>query len=237
VCVQKDRSALLTANYPITEGQKWLSYNVTWDITQTPPKDAPFPQSLQVDGCLYAYYYAVPFSLTNWMQGAFDGYVTSVSAAETDPRDLTGPQNLQTIFNWGNISLESVADNFNNITDSMTTTIWQQAEGNNSVPATGIVMQGQTCVSVHWAWLSFPTVLIIIIWVFFAATMLEQHKVSLWLPSWKSSLLPVLVHGMMIESRDDENVFGRGTSNEELRKIANKSTVRLIKSNQGLELK
>lgn len=237
-CVtEEDLTALLKANYPIAEDQKWLAYDVSWLVTDKPSEDTPFSQSLQAHGCLYAFYYDTPGSIDDWMKGFFNGYMSSVSTPLTDARDLTGPQNLQTIFNRGNISFELVEDAFKNISDSMTSTVRQTAEGNNSVPVIGIVQEQKTCVSVHWAWLSFPTALIIVVLTFFIAILLQQHRSSPRLPIWKSSLLPILVPGAMMKSEEDGRIIGNGEDNEELRKIACKAMVRLRRTAHGLELK
>ncbi len=234
----QERVDLQTANYQIADGQQWLGYNWSWDTSlyDKPPKVAPFPQSLQTHGCIYGYYAIMDISLWSWMARFFDGYITSASAPGVSPQDLDGPQNLQTIFNWGNISFERVEDTFKNISESLTNVLRQSAAANNSAPAIGTVFKDQTCVRVRWPWLALPASLIIVVWIFLAATMIEQHTAK-WLPSWKSSLFPILLHGTTVNSPGDENFAVQGDDLTQMRSTARNAKVQLGATGRGLGLK
>ena len=80
---------------------------------------------------------------------------------------LRGPQILQTIYNYGDVSFNRVNSTFQNISDSITSFFRQNSFSKYSNPAKGVVIHDQTCLSVRWAWLAFPSILVLLTLIFF----------------------------------------------------------------------
>jgi hypothetical protein len=62
-----------------------------------------------------------------------------------------GPQNLQTILNYDDVSFERVGTTFSSASDPLTTNFRQNGQLNHSTPATGQVMRNETYLEVRYA--------------------------------------------------------------------------------------
>ncbi|KAF2968381.1 hypothetical protein GQX73_g5218 [Xylaria multiplex] len=188
-----DISQLRDAGYVISPDQKWLGFNISWDVSESVPADAPFPQSLQAKGCLFSYDVQSANNLWEDLRHFFVGSLTSTFRAETNLTSLTGPLSLQQIFNWGNTSFERIDSTFSNVSQALTIFSRELGTGNRSVAALGDVNTFHTCLRVRWPWIAFPATLAVFSWIFFAFVLCNQHGAN-WLPVWKSSTLPLLLN-------------------------------------------
>jgi hypothetical protein len=181
-CVSaSERQSLLDAGYHIDSRTRWLAYNLTFDpqyqdvsnnILQNFTSNASFPESMPVNGCIYALDKHFMSALWEaYLKGFFQGTVKgdagngNISAGTIEV--LRGPQILQTIYNYGDVSFNRVNSTFQNISDSMTIFFRQNSFSKYSNPAKRVVMHDQTCLSVRWAWLAFPSILVLLTLIFF----------------------------------------------------------------------
>ena len=231
----KDRENLQAANYTISDNQKWLAYNLTWNISDA-LSSSEFPQSLVSNGCLYGYNYVAHNSLWGFQSQIFVDAVNGFFGKGASPTAFNGPQIQQQIFNWGNISYQRVAETFANISDSLTVHVRQSGASGFSAPATGLVMKSQTCLKVKWPWLSVVAILAISAWVFLVGTLVSQHMRRNEIPPWKSSLLPVLTAGATTRFSEEVHTSSAYSSVNQLKGDASTVMVQLCKSNDGVAL-
>lgn len=94
----------------------------------------------------------------------------------------------------------------NNVTHHMERLAISMTNLMRSVPDTTVMVEGAaysqvTFVSVRWAWLSFPFLLLILSLVFLAATMIKTSKDGA-TGVWKTSAMPTLVYGLPKETQN-----------------------------------
>ena len=247
-----ERLSLSKAGYHLDPRTRWLAYNLTFDPDdsdttcqdtmnesdsissqcQNVSDNAPFPGSMLSHECLYILDNMFVGNLwSEYLSDFFQGTVEG-EALLNSIDVIKGPQNLQTIYNYGNVSFDRVNETFQNISSSITKYIRQNTLGKWSNPAEGVVMHDQTCLSVRWPWLAFPAVLVLLTVIFFVAMIIDTRPTRSCAPIWKSSLLALLFHGF--EPRDKYRaVVGDLSEMEELEKDI---IVRLSPTEGGLKL-
>ena len=230
-----EHSRLFAAGYLIDPAKRWLPYNLTFDPTL--PGNSSFPSSMfQKDHeCVYVMDTFTARSL--WAQYLATFLNGTVSGATNDFGAIdvyNGSQNLQTIYNFGNVTLESIDSIFRNISDSLSTYIRQRGNSNHSAPVVGIVSHDDTCLEVRWGWLALPAAVVVATVVFFAITLIVTRPTAGRVEVWKSSPLALIFHGLQPEKL--------GVVNSPLREIrdmdraAEGISVRLAPSETGVNL-
>lgn len=230
-CVNdEERDELRRRNYTVNTEDRWLSYNIsvgvdyrnaeTYDVGKS---SGDFEQGLVDRGCLYTMDQDFDSSLQTFM-GAFGGDLTGVAGdASRQLRSLNGSQVLQTIYNYGNFSLEHTSSLFENMTTSLTnymrsnpgnsdlvqkiwTYNWTKPDnaptssfslkaGSLMIPAQGQSWTTKTCVRVSWPWLALPTALALLTLVFFVGVTISCGTLPRDMRTWKTSPLPLLFYG------------------------------------------
>lgn len=92
-----------------------------------------------------------------------------------------------------------------------------------------------TAVRVRYVWLTFPAALTLMGWAFFVGTLVVQSE-NAWLPHWKSSLLPVLFHGLADPDQYRQEAKLDTSNTNEMQRRASKMRVALDKYGTGLKL-
>lgn len=131
------------------------------------------------------------------------------------PTSFLGPLWLQNFYNDGSANLLSVQKYMSNLANTMTATMRQavpgidpglplviineQGPGTAKTDAYGTVLQSQTCIRVHWPWLSLPASLLLLTAIFLAATV-AQTPMRLLPEAWKSSSLAALFFGLSYQT-------------------------------------
>ncbi|KAF7510844.1 hypothetical protein GJ744_005944 [Endocarpon pusillum] len=194
----KEYKSLGNAGYQLSPDTRWVAYNMTFDPKAPIPSDAQFPESMLVHGCLYGIQAFFDRGLLLHLAATFSGTVSGSLWTEHPflVASYTGPQNLQRIYNYGNVSFERISRVFGNISDSLTNYIRQNGDVNHSAPAFGVVMRDQTCLQVRWGWLAFPAGLVLITLIFFAALVIDTRPTGTRAQVWKSSPLGLMFHGL-----------------------------------------
>ena len=144
------------------------------------------------------------YTLDRFVVEQLEAYVQTVFECiiegDADPMipimtELKGPQILQTIYNYGDVSFDRVESTFQNVSDSITSFFRQNSFSKND-PAKGVVLHDQTCLSMQWAWLAFPSILVLSTLVFFIAMIIDTRPTGNRVPIWKSSPLALVFHGL-----------------------------------------
>ena len=239
-----ERLSLVKAGYHLDPNTRWLAYNLTFDPdpsnTMCPNVSCPratdstsFPESMLANECLYI--------LDNMFVGNFweeylDGFFNGTIEGEALGLDgsidvIKGPQSLQTIYNYGNVTFDRVNETFQNISDSITSFIRQSKFSNWSNPAEGVTMRDQVCLSVRWGWLALPAVLVLLTVIFFIAIIVDTRPTGNCAPVWKSSPLALLFHGFELPDKDAAGI----DELDDMEELAKGIIVRFSSTNGGLK--
>ena len=199
-CVNaNERQRLLKAGYIIESDQRWLPYNLTFNATLliSDADSEKFPQSLMAHKCLYLYDTVFVDSLwEEYLYYFFNGSVSGQYGQGGNLVSFTGPQALQTIYNFGNFDFARIDSTFRNISASMTNLIRQTGNLNHSAPALGAVNHYATCVNVQWGWIAFPASVVVASLIFCVLTIITTatHHSRI----WKNNPLALIFHGPYI---------------------------------------
>ena len=101
------------------------------------------------------------------------------------------------VYDYGNVSLESLNSTFQNISQSITTYMRETGNANHSEPAGGNVLRGETCLEVHWGWLALPAALVVLTLLFFIVMIIQTRPTGNRAQIWKSSPLALIYHGKL----------------------------------------
>lgn len=184
--------------YQTPTDSSWLPYNMTFDPTVKSPSNPPFLQSMVERQCVYSIDYKLDQSLWDmYLRDFFNGTVTGWRAVNADNiTSYRGPQNLQVIYNFGNVTFSDVNQTFQNISSSVTNYLRQGGNFYHGKPALGQEWHSLTCIHVQWAWLVFPAVVVFLTLLFLVATVIYTRPTGNRPQIWKASPLPLLYHGL-----------------------------------------
>lgn len=157
-------------------------------------------------------------------------YDESPLLAVTDNTVITsGSTWLKPLYLNGTANISTV----NNYTDGLASAMTAIMRERGPSPMVGTVLGSQTCVYIAWVWISLPAAL-----VFFTALLLSWSAIIcsssyMWgsTGSWKSSSLPLLLHGC------DSSVRERAakiTENGEMEVFAKKLVMELSNTEEGV---
>ena len=269
-CIQRkhtpsDASAILAAGklmtpnpYSDDDNTTWLGYTNNWPTT---PANLVYPFNLTSDdipggtlpqggltidpSCTYGMsqinivsfpYYLLDFLAAN-LTTKSGGYPFVPALAQ-----IGANPTLNQFFRGGNLTFDSVQDIFQGIANSITEQI--RRDGNSagfSDAAQGVIWQSETCIELRWAWLSYPAILAFLVIAFLVGTMVESAIYRQ--GDWKTSMLPVLFHGLREPPVDE--VTGRDADAGEgeilvkpkaMEKMAANMHVQLAESDEGWKL-
>ena len=241
-----ERLSLVKAGYYLDPNSRWLAYNLTFDPDPSnsqclnisssqclrAPDDTSFPRSMLVNECLYVFDNLFVGTLwEDYLEYFFNGTIEGEgdsSAIEV----IKGPQNLQTIYDYGNVTFDRVDETFQNISDSITSFIRQSKFANFSNPAQGITMRDQVCLSVRWPWLAFPAVLVLLTVIFFVAMIVDTWPTGNRAPIWKSSPLALLFHGFELPNKHAADI----DELNDMEELAKGISVRFSSTDGGLKI-
>jgi len=229
-----ERQSLLNVGYHLDSSTRWLAYNLTFDPqSQNISSNASFPESMLVSECIYIIDHLLVVTLwETYLKDFFQATVEGDSFNSDVIETLRGSQNLQTIYNYGDVSFDRVNRTFQNISDSITSFFRQNSVSKFNDPAKGVVMHNRTCLSVQCAWLAFPSILVLLTLIFFVAIIIDTRPMGNRAPVWKSSPLALAFHGLELPNRHETGVGDI----EGMEALAKDMVVRLGTTEKGLKL-
>jgi hypothetical protein len=240
-CINTDeRTMLIKGGYNIDPQQRWLGYNVTFDMFNLTSNT--FPESMAVRSCIYGSDEIFEQSLSYWFGPTLAGFVTGPWLFPEAPLgQFEGSQALQTIYNYGNVGFDTVAQTFENVSISLTNYMRQNGISNFSVPAIGIATQDRTCVAIRWAWLTYPAALVALTLLFFVLMVLQtwpsptsakgQNNPGI----FKSNPLPLLYHGLWHSEWSVHDRYDSTTDTADLKAMKELAENTTVKFNSSLD--
>lgn len=174
--------------------------------------------------CVYAVQYETRKIITKYLQNYLNG--TAMADASKLSDFTFQPETMQSLFNHGNASLQTVGNIFANLAISMSNSIRQSG----GELAQGLTYKNEVYIHVRWAWLALPISLVLLGIIFLAITISQSANVDI----WKSSSLALLYHGLQdgqhhdaVDSiqemeelaKDHQVTLGRSTSQGDLKLI------------------
>ena len=232
-----ERSSLTSAGYDLTKPSRWLPYNATFNPTSSLAPDAPFPQSLFAHKCLYLVDEIFDDSLSeSYLSIFFSGTLQAEYAQEPGTFvGYNGPQNLQTIYNYGDVDFDRIDSIFHNISESLTMYIRQNGQANHSEQAIGQVEHYATCLKVEWGWIALPAALAVMTLILLMAIASISHTTGV--EVWKSSPLILIFHnfisGPRVEALRQEEETHNINKLHGMKKVAETIQVRLVRGSHG----
>ncbi|MCJ1461150.1 hypothetical protein MMC28_011532 [Mycoblastus sanguinarius] len=231
----QERQGLSEAGYQVNSSTRWLPYNITFNPQPNTTSSALFPESMLAHECVYAIDMVITGSLwSDYLGTFFEGTVIG-DGVDGLSTSLAGPQNLQTIYNYGNVSFAQVNSTFSNISDSISNYLRQNGNANHSAPARGLVMHDETCLHVRWSWVAFPATFVLFTLIFLVVTIIDTRPTGSRVQIWKSSPLALIFHGLEMSNthlKDQKDVSEIGNMEDFARDIV----VRLDPTENGVKL-
>ncbi|KAI0189000.1 hypothetical protein EV127DRAFT_470958 [Xylaria flabelliformis] len=117
------------------------------------------------------------------------------------------------------------------IADSLTK--WIQSESEDSVEVPGTVWTEATVIHIRWVWLTFPVALVAFSAIFLITIAMNSYKHNV--PVWKSSLMPLLFHGVAEWSDDEIRDIRQGNleKKSDMERRAKTMNVKLLRNDFG----
>ena len=162
-------------------------------------KGAELPNYMPPLNALF-YSSASKIVISQYILQLFNGTVISPQSLHA----ALGSPVLQTLYNNGNSSFETVNAAMESMTNAMTVFMRTNGDLSNSEWANGTIIYTTTCVSVEWAWFALPAFLAAASIFFLISTLVNAHSMGENL-NWKSSVLPYLFHGLELKLQDGSN--------------------------------
>ena len=201
---------------------------MTFSYPAGKPGDA-FSESMLKRGCIYAIDLSFQMSLPEWFDnfwmGKIRGPTLEPDGPVRGPVEFVGPQVVQAMYNFGDVTFERMENMFENVSTSLTNYIRENGVSDYSASAIGVAKQEKTCIGVHWPWLALPSALVIVTLVFLVLLVLEPQPNGTGPGIWRASPLPLLYCGLSNTNGPATPAFGKFTDNykcmEDVAKCAN----------------
>ena len=219
--------------------QRFVPYNITFTPFDGFPIDnhthtidsTTYPGSLLAHSCLYALQGDVPRSVAEYLRTFFTGTLQGELGRDNSDRavtKITGPQNLQSMYDYGRMSPGGIERVFANVASAMTLYM-RQAESNHSVPAVGEVHRSDTCLEVRWPWLAYLGAMVVFTLMFFAFMILDTRPTGGRAQIWKNSPLALLFQRLV----PDAEVQNRDATVDDLKGVERLAKVLYVKLGQA----
>jgi hypothetical protein len=138
---------------------------------------------------------------------------------------------MRRLYANGTANLTSVEAYASDIAESMSNYIRIWGDSGTPVLVNGQSYRTETCIKVEWKLGVFPASLVPLGFVFLALTIWRTKKQEIQQPPWRSSSLPVLIHGLgHAGKRSDMKGLER---NSEMEDVSGDIKVRLVKGERG----
>ena len=156
-------------------------------------------------------------AMNEFMSSTFtgSGRITSSGSGSAFSSDV-----IHALYNTKNYS-----NSIENLVTSMTNNIRQQNDSGSS-PFEGVAHQTETYVHVRWAWFVYPATVSVLSLLYLLGTMIESKNRDILV--WKSSNLPLLLHGQDLQLSKSGHVPINTLS--EMNKIATDIEIELIQT-------
>lgn len=204
-CLALEEADAMKGKIKQTDGT-WLMYNATDDMQtsiilndfHSLPQILNLSESIFTKQCVYTCDGNFIRALSSFFRKDqfLIGNVTSYSTifgqnSENSISVAYSSQNqLQFLYNSGNMSFGLIQKTFDNIADTFTQYMRENGNENYTDPALGVVYHYATCLDVNWPWISLPAALSLgaLLLLFVTQSLVARGGI----PVWKSSPLPYM---------------------------------------------
>jgi len=183
--------------------------------------------------CVWEVDAMIPWAMNGYLGTIFDDtyiHTTNYSNIST----YYGDHWIRRLYANGTANLTSVSSFASDIAESMTRFIRVWGDGGNPVLIDGQSYRTETCIKVQWLWGILPASLVPFTIIFFALTIWRTRSQEIPKPPWKSSSLPVLIHGLERLVKDENRKLDK---NSEMEDLSGDIKVRLMRGEKGWGLK
>lgn len=242
-CLLSSELQFLTTFLNYTAADDWIPYNVSGpNVNYNSSVVQDFENAVISRGCAYSIWAITHWSLaTSYTSPAWSGNLVGYRDVHGGVMRFSGPQILQTLYNYGDFGFERTESLFKNISESFTRLIrmhpipsFLTVDSNLTQAKTGQAFVHKTCLQVEWGWLSLAGVLVVCTLVFFVGTMIDQGNVTDEVRTWRSSALPLVFYGPKSGAVDEKEVGGwKAQDLQELEKRAKSTKVKFEVGNDG----
>ncbi|KAH8651553.1 hypothetical protein BGZ60DRAFT_569190 [Tricladium varicosporioides] len=203
-CLNTEQYGKLEPKYSLDSqnGNNWINIpcvNATGGAIY-PPTDIPpeclFNVGLETYSALHKF---ISGTGTGSSAGILTGVLDSIFFSR---KGVEGPPMLQTLYDDGNFTAQSVEARLNGMATAATNYIRQHSAEEIKRPVTGDVYRSETCVRVRWYWLAPLAAVIALTILFMQAIIIRVTFTKQGVGSWKSSVLPLLFGGLDERTRD-----------------------------------
>jgi hypothetical protein len=149
-------------------------------------------------------------------RGAVASYLKSLTGKCVEPRanpdslSCQYEKSIELFYNGGNATFKTIDDGLERITRTITNRMREIGvqSSNSSAPSvvTGTAQQTFVCTRFEWYWLLMPAILLLAAALLLATVVLGGLFDRQAHPIWKSSVLPLLLHGPQSVGKADEQV-------------------------------
>ncbi|KAI1128314.1 hypothetical protein F5Y10DRAFT_177003 [Nemania abortiva] len=181
--------------------------NFTWAIQDEQNITAPTE-------CTYSMPWALNFGVVDFLSTSLNGTCLYewLSSADLDPSVITcdwdgGNWLLENMYAGGNATVDTVSGILDNLATSITNRMRVTGlgvDGKGPGVTLGDALRTTVCTRVNWGWVALPAALTGLVLLLLVVAVTQSWIDSDARPVWKSSLLPLLFHGLGYEVNNQQ---------------------------------
>lgn len=180
--------------------------------------------------CVWEVEGMIPLTLTQHFGKVFD-YASVHTTNYSNMSTYFGDPWMRRLYANGTANLTTVEAYAANLAESMSNYIRAWGDSGTPVLVEGQSYRTETCIKVEWKLGAFPASLVPLAFIFLALTIWRTKRQEVRQPPWRSSSLPVLIHGLAhAGKRNDMKGLER---NSEMEDVSGDIKVRLAKGERG----
>jgi hypothetical protein len=214
-----------------TYSRKWSDWTLEHDLGNTTEENVA---SVVPPDCIYGFSNNATLQTHAYLKSVIDGQ--AFVNVDPNPMTIAGSDALRKLVDADVIESRNITKFYNDATGALDRHLRQNgALGSLEV---GTVYAQSTCLEVRWPWIVLPSLLTILLLVFFVALILEttigRSKIGSSQPhDFKGSPLALLFHGMdhkILADLDDRSALNE---KQDLERLAKTMNVRFAQSRDG----
>ncbi|KAI1148198.1 hypothetical protein F4825DRAFT_454714 [Nemania diffusa] len=196
--------------------------NFTWAIQDEQNITAPME-------CAYTMPWALNFGIVDFLQTSLNGTCLYewLSTADLDPSVITcdwdgGNWLLEDMYAGGNATLATMSGIIDNLATSITNRMRITSlgvDGKGAGVVLGDALRTTVCTRVNWGWVALPAALPALVLLLLMVAVAQSWRDRETRPVWKSSLLPLLFHGLGYEVHNQHTLVHVDQMKDEARQM------------------
>jgi hypothetical protein len=190
-------------------------------------------RSWYAEDCVWEVEAGAVTAIRNYFQDFFKSrYIYTMN--ETEISNYFGNVTVRRLYANGTANLTTVSSYASGLAESISGYIRIWGDNGNPVPIRGQAYSNETCIKVQWLWGVFPASLVPLALIFLSLTIRRTRNQGGQRSPWKSSSLPVLIHGLEGHVQHQDRKLEKKSEMEE---ISEEIKVRLVRRDNTWALK